>query len=573
MAVNDVVLGAAMRSNLLSLQNTQRNIDSTQLRLATGKKVNSALDNPQSFFQAQSLNNRASDLTRLLDGIGQSIRTIEEADKGITALTRLVEQASSVAEEAQSEINAAEGFATVTGTKDLRSVARFDTGSGGTIAANDQFRITMLGGGIDSDSVTAGQQAITLDVTIAAGEDIYDVVAKINADVSATADIDIRDHLKASVDSQGRLKLESTTEGAMIRIGDVPAGQSLGADGYAFLGLENLVTAENDGTVAGVRQNGTAVAGRVLQSNVAADASKVNGQYVASATLGGTGSANFLATGTYATGGADDFTISVRVDDTTFTIATAYNETNTIQSVIDGINSSGAGEFVTASFNTTSGRIELAFDDSVGTAELSFTAEAAGTTQFGFGTGRSDAAIAVAGGIASEAFRFIGSSANLDQYTKDFNKLRSQIDGIVQDANYRGVNLLGGDNLTSFFNEDRSNTLVTEGGDFTVSGMGVDKADFTDAASIEKTLGQVRNALDGIRAFGSSIANDLSIIQTRRDFTEQTINTLKAGAADLTDADLNEEGANLLALQTAQQLGVTSLSLASQSQQSVLRLF
>jgi flagellin-like hook-associated protein FlgL len=80
-------------------------------------------------------------------------------------------------------------------------------------------------------------------------------------------------------------------------------------------------------------------------------------------------------------------------------------------------------------------------------------------------------------------------------------------------------------------------------------------------------------ALGEVRSFGSSLSNNLSIIQTRRDFTEQTINTLRAGASDLTDANLNEEGANLLALQTSQQLGVTSLSLASQSQQSVLRLF
>ena len=82
-----------------------------------------------------------------------------------------------------------------------------------------------------------------------------------------------------------------------------------------------------------------------------------------------------------------------------------------------------------------------------------------------------------------------------------------------------------------------------------------------------------RDALNEVRSFGASLANNLSIIQTRQTFTQETINTLKAGASALTDADLNEEGATLLALQTAQQLGVTSLSLASQSQQSVLRLF
>lgn len=275
----------------------------------------------------------------------------------------------------------------------------------------------------------------------------------------------------------------------------------------------------------------------------------------------------------YSTAGTDKTALSVTVDGTSYAIGD-FIDTSTIQSVIDGINASGAGEFVDASFNTSTGRIELAFGEKVGSAELNWQATGTGgTTSFGFGTGASDATTTVTLQQNSEEFRFIGSSANLDQYTKDFNKLRSQIDGIVKDANYRGVNLLGGDKLTSYFNEDRSSTLVTDGADFTVSGMGLDVANFTDAASIEKTLGQVRNALSGIRAFGSSISNDLAVIQTRQTFTQETINTLKAGAADLVNADLNEEGANLLALQTAQQLGVTSLSLASQSQQSVLRLF
>lgn len=564
---NDVVLGAAMRSNLLSLQNTQRSIDATQLRLATGKKVNSALDNPQSFFQAQSLNNRASDLTRLLDGIGQSIRTIEEADKGITALTTLVEQASSVADSAQAEIRASQGLATITGTKDLRGVD-LTADSNGTIANTNTFQISLIDPDINSGAVVRSGT-----FTINTNDTVYDLVAAINSDTTVTGTSPAFNTLvRASVDSQGRLKIESLEEGAALRLGDVVGGaaNTLGADGYSFLGLDGTVGTESN--IAASRQGGTAVAGRILTSAAAAAGSQVNGEYVASATLGtgGTG-AGFL--NGFATGGADDVTLSLNIDGTNYTIGQYNGTDHSIQSVIDGINNSGASDKVTASFNTSSGRIELNFADDVGVVELTFTAEAGGTTSFGFGTGGSDAAIAAATNAASEQFRFIGSSANLDQYTKDFNKLRSQIDGIVEDANYRGVNLLGDDNLTTFFNEDRSNSLVTEGTDLTAVGLGITVADFTDAASVEQSINEVRNALDSIRAFGSSIANDLSIIQTRKDFTEQTINTLKAGAGDLTDADLNEEGANLLALQTAQQLGVTSLSLASQSQQSVLRLF
>jgi flagellin-like hook-associated protein FlgL len=567
---NDVVLGAAMRSNLLSLQNTQRSIDNTQLRLATGKKVNSALDNPQSFFQAQSLNNRASDLTRLLDGIGQSIRTIEEADKGITALTKLVEQASSVADEAMSEMNAAAGLATITGTKDLRGIDNLVADSGGAIVANAQFTITISGEGVDSDVGTDGDQDIAVTYTIATGQDIYDVVAAINADTSTDPGEDVRDHLRASVDSQGRLKLESTTEGAMVRLSDDGTATALGAAGFEYLGLSGYVATENAGDPATeLRQGGTVISGRTLYSAAADDAASVDGAgevFEASALLV---DALFMTSG-------DQIAVNLVIDgEEVEVIPTSgpLTDTSTIQDLIDGINNAGSDK-VTARFNTDTGEIEIQFDESVGTAELEIESVAASVVSFGFGTGGSDNAVAsTANDINSESFRFIGSSANLDQYTKDFNKLRDQIDGIVEDANYRGVNLLGGDKLTSFFNEDRSNTLVTEGEDLTALGLGVSEADFADAAGIEKSLNEVRNALDDIRAFGSSIANDLSIIQTRRDFTEQTINTLKAGASDLTDADLNEEGANLLALQTAQQLGVTSLSLASQSQQSVLRLF
>ena len=96
----DVALTSAMRSNLLTLQSTQSGIDKVQGILATGRKVNSALDNPSSFFAAQSLNNRASDLGRLLDSMGQNISTIKQADKGVSSLTKLLDQADAIANQA-----------------------------------------------------------------------------------------------------------------------------------------------------------------------------------------------------------------------------------------------------------------------------------------------------------------------------------------------------------------------------------------------------------------------------------------------------------------------------------------
>jgi len=102
MALNDVSLTAGMRSNLLSLQNTVKLLDRTQERLSTGKKVNTAIDNPVSFFAAQSLNSRASIIDSLKDAMGQAVQTITAADKGIKAITAMIEQAKGIAQSALS---------------------------------------------------------------------------------------------------------------------------------------------------------------------------------------------------------------------------------------------------------------------------------------------------------------------------------------------------------------------------------------------------------------------------------------------------------------------------------------
>ena len=99
--MSDISLTASMRSNLLSLQNTQSLMDITQERLSTGKKVNSALDNPSSYYTAQSLTNRANDLSSLLDSMGQGISTIKAADEAITSITEFVEQAKAIANQAK----------------------------------------------------------------------------------------------------------------------------------------------------------------------------------------------------------------------------------------------------------------------------------------------------------------------------------------------------------------------------------------------------------------------------------------------------------------------------------------
>src|SRR4030081_2690521 len=95
--MSGITLSASVRQNLLSLQSTADLLATTQNRLATGNKVNSALDNPTSFFTAQSLNNRASDISNLLDGIGNGVQVLQAANTGITSLQKLVDTAKSIA--------------------------------------------------------------------------------------------------------------------------------------------------------------------------------------------------------------------------------------------------------------------------------------------------------------------------------------------------------------------------------------------------------------------------------------------------------------------------------------------
>ena len=97
MSLSNITLSAAVRQNLLSLQGTADLLATTQGRLATGKKVNSALDNPTNFFTAAGLDARASDISNLLDSIGNGVQVLQAANTGITSLSKLVDTAKSIA--------------------------------------------------------------------------------------------------------------------------------------------------------------------------------------------------------------------------------------------------------------------------------------------------------------------------------------------------------------------------------------------------------------------------------------------------------------------------------------------
>jgi len=191
-------------------------------------------------------------------------------------------------------------------------------------------------------------------------------------------------------------------------------------------------------------------------------------------------------------------------------------------------------------------------------------------------------------------------SATRAKLASQFNELRSQVDNIAEDAHFNGYNLLknstgafeaGADQLTVKFNErienSATNQLVVSGlkiADFNqmlgtsavATGSGTAVWGQTGTAAIIAITAAVRaidSALVTVRQAAQNFGTNSAQLQIRIDFTTNLINTLRGGAAELVNADLNEESANLLSLQTRQELGTVSLSIAQQSEQSILRLF
>jgi flagellin len=156
-----------------------------------------------------------------------------------------------------------------------------------------------------------------------------------------------------------------------------------------------------------------------------------------------------------------------------------------------------------------------------------------------------------------------------------FGTLMSQIDGLSEDSGYKGINFLAEGSLTVAFNADGTNAIGLSGFDGSSGGLGIAGAvgSWADVANINASITDLDEAKDTLRTESKELSNNLSIITTRQDFSDKMINTLEDGVANLTNADMNEEGANMLMLQTRQALGTTSLSIASEAAQSVLRLF
>ena len=157
-----------------------------------------------------------------------------------------------------------------------------------------------------------------------------------------------------------------------------------------------------------------------------------------------------------------------------------------------------------------------------------------------------------------------------------FTALLTQISNLAADAGLNGINLLNGDNLTVKLNETNTSTVTITGVNDGANGaLGINAAANNWAATSDINLAstELTAALSTVRSQAQALSSNLQTVQVRQDFTKAMVNTLNTGSDDLTLADTNEEGANLLALQTRQQLSSTALSLAAQADQNVLRLF
>ncbi|MCC4243205.1 flagellin [Stappia indica] len=462
--MSDITLSAGVRQNLLTLQNTADMMATTQNRLATGKKVNSALDNPTNFFTSQSLSARAKDLTNLLDGIGNAIKTIEAADNGITAITKLVESAQSTARQALQDGSAGSG--TVVESSSSISTNGLSPVSGESI--QDQARrqtlsnlgftngdtITLQTTNTDTGGVASIQIAVgTTQKTDGTGpvSTVQDVLDVINASGVATAE----------VTDAGKLKITgSDSETVRLDINDN----------------------DGDGNTATTQQTSLA-ASLGFGTNTSIDlSSPADGDYIDAGETGVT----FTNGGS--AGAAD-----------TFTITTQANPAS--------------------------------------------------------------------------------NSSTRQKLVSQFNNILGQIDKLAADASFNGINLINNSSskLTVAFNEKRDaaskSELQLQGEDLTSSGLNITNVSSLNDTEANNALDELSEALITLREAGSKFGSNLSTVQIRKDYTKAAVNTLQTGADNLVLADTNEEGANLLALQTRQQLSTTALSLSSQADQAVLRLF
>jgi len=512
--MSGIVLSASVRQNLLSLQSTAQLLATTQNNLSTGKKVNSALDNPTNFFTAQGLDNRASDISNLLDGIGNGVQVLQAANTGITSLQKLVDSAKSIANQV---LQSAVGYSTksnvtsaaLTGATATSLVAASTTAVTGSATVNDNTSTavaitgsTLLSGTATTSSNDLATAVTTADTLVVNGTTFTFIAGS----TSSGTNIGIGDtvtHLLSAISTATGVT-SSITAGA-ITLTPPAAGLTLSGTVLAKLGLSTV---------------GDGLAGQTLSI---------------AATGGGTATS------------------------VTFGLGTGQ------VSSLNDLNSKLAANNLQASIDSATGKINIT------------TTNDAASTTIGAITGTATA--------SSQSFNGLTAAAPIADPTSQtaraslvaqYNNVLAQINTTASDASFNGVNLLNGDTLKLTFNETGKSSLSITGVTFNTSGLGLTNltagTDFLDNNSTNKVLAVLNTSSSTLRSEASTLGSNLSVVQVRQDFNKNLINVLQTGSSNLTLADTNEEAANSQALSTRQSIAVSALSLANQSQASVLQL-
>jgi len=518
--MSGIVLSASVRQNLLSLQSTASLLAKTQNDLATGNKVNSALDNPTNFFTAQSLNNRASDIGNLLDGIGNGVQVLQAANTGITSLQGLVASAQSIANQVlQSPV----GYSTksnvtsaaLTGATASNLLASSATGATGSVVNNDNTgtavaitTATVLSGTGTASSNDLATAIATTDTLVVNGV----TFAFVAGTASSGTSIGIGDtvaHLLSTINAASGVTA-SLSAGAISVTGGA-SGLTLSGTALAKLGLTSV---------------GDGLAGQTL---------------TIAATGGGTA--------------------------TNITFGFGQGQVSSL----NALNTSLAANNLQATIDSN-GKINITTTNDAASSTIGTISGSAATTSgaafYNTATTSAFAAIAPVADPNSQASR----SALVSQY----NNVLAQINTTAQDSSFNGVNLLNGDTLKLTFNETGKSTLSITGVTFNDAGLGLSTlaagTDFLDNASANKALNSLSNASTTLRSEASTLGSNLSIVQIRQDFNKNLIDVLQTGSSNLTLADTNELAADSQALSTRQSIAVSALALANQSQASVLQL-
>ncbi|WP_398470369.1 flagellin [Tardiphaga sp.] len=531
--MSGIVLSASVRQNLLSLQSTADLLSTTQNRLATGKKVNTALDNPTNFFTAAGLDSRAGDINNLLDGIGNGVQVLQAANTGITSLQKLVDTAKSIANQA---LQIPVGY-------DSKSTIKTPINPGAT-ADN------LLGTPDPADAVFTGSPANAKDGTVITGATTLSGAA--GGDSIAT-NFAVGDTITINGKSLTFMATASASPNE-IGIGDTITTLLAKIDV-----LSDNTVAANASTVDGT--------GHVnLHTGLVSDLQIESSNTSALAALGlGTSVTQKRAEGNTALGGPPALTLDIAATNassipTHITFGKAAGQVHTLAQ----LNAALAPNNLQAVIDPTGFLTITTSNDAASSTIGAISGTAAATGEL------------FAGLTATDPVQNFASQTSRANLVAQYNNIIDQITTTSQDASFNGINLLGGDQLKLVFNETGKSTLNIQGTTLTPAGLGLGKLtsgrDFLDNTSANNTLATLNVSSSILRSQASALGSNLSIVQIRQEFAKNLINVLQTGSSNLTLADTNEEAANSQALSTRQSIAVSALALANQSQQSVLKL-